>query len=137
MIPSMLAPVNFQNIATNNGTYSNMLDAYCVSTTSNIFQIDANLGGPAAICEMLMQSTMASITLLPALPTQWGTGSVSGLCARGGFTVAMTWANSALVSATITSVGGTQTTLSYNNVNQAIQVPLNGSITWNGTAGGV
>ncbi|WP_425194989.1 glycosyl hydrolase family 95 catalytic domain-containing protein, partial [Paraburkholderia phenazinium] len=54
-----------------NGTFTNMFDAY----GGNIFQIDANFGGPAAILEMLVQSSMDSIVLLPALPPQWNTGS--------------------------------------------------------------
>ncbi|WP_256757405.1 glycoside hydrolase N-terminal domain-containing protein [Cohnella sp. WQ 127256] len=88
-------------------TYSNLFDAHPP------FQIDGNFGGTAGIAEMLLQSHLGYIELLPALPQAWKEGSVSGIKARGGFTIAMTWQQQQLDEAIVLSERGGKCTLSY------------------------
>jgi alpha-L-fucosidase 2 len=70
------------------------------------FQIDGNFGGASGIAQMLVQCDEGEIRLLPALPAAWPSGRVTGLRARGGFEIAMSWSNGAIERASVRSLAG-------------------------------
>lgn len=89
-------------------------------TTSNLwcihppFQIDGNFGGTAGMAEMLLQSRMDFIHILPALPGEWKDGSVSGLRAGGGFCLDFGWKDGKLSWCEVNSLAGGTCTLYYD-----------------------
>lgn len=104
-----------------NGIMKNMFD------THPPFQIDGNFGATSGIAEMLIQSHMGYINLIPALPEAWSTGSFTGLKARGNFEVSANWNNGKLTSSTIKSLSGNECMIDYPSINNAIIIDSNGN----------
>jgi len=94
------------------------------------FQIDGNFGACAGVAEMLLQSQQTVpghldrqlLELLPALPKAWPNGSVTGLCARGGFVVDMTWRDGRLTTAVVRSKLGRPFVLRYNGQDHFLEL---------------
>ena len=111
---------NWNNWYKGGGTYPNLFDAHPP------FQIDGNFGGTAGVCEMLMQSTCKDgktvIELLPAAAEAWKEGSVSGLCARGGFEVNFKWKDGTVRDCSIKSKTGGTVNLLYNGQQKIVKL---------------
>ncbi len=107
--------------------YRNLEQLFAKSTLPNLFdnhppfQIDGNFGATAAIAEMLVQSTMERIVLLPALPKAWKNGYVKGLCVKGGATVDIVWEDGKLSKAVIHAKRDLKTIVKYGeNIRQIV-----------------
>jgi alpha-L-fucosidase 2 len=90
------------------GSYPNLFDAHPP------FQIDGNFGGAAGIVEILMQSHLNAIDILPALPEGIPNGHIKGIRARGGFELEFAWAEGKLTSVKVISNSGYPLLLRYS-----------------------
>lgn len=84
---------------------------------NSVFQIDGNFGATAGILEMLLQSVNGIISLLPALPDAWASGSLAGGRVRGGHVVDLSWEVGALTSAIVRAGRSTNVTLDVPSEN--------------------
>lgn len=96
------------------------------NTASN--QSDANFGFTAGVAECLLQSHAGEISLLPSLPPSWQNGSVTGLKARGGFEVDMSWENGKLTSCNLKSILGNSCLVRYSGETKTYDIPAGNSI---------
>ena len=108
--------------------------ASAIGKENDKFQIDANFGATAAVCEMLIQSQLGELNLLPALPSAWSTGLVKGICGRNGFSVDMTWSHGKLTNAIIHSKLGLPCKVQYGDkllnlvIGKGESIQLDGSL---------
>ncbi|MBL7969911.1 MAG: glycoside hydrolase family 95 protein [Prolixibacteraceae bacterium] len=109
MIKLLFRPVQIENTVCTGGggSYTNLFDAHPP------FQIDGNFGAPAGMIEMLVQSHLGSIDLLPALPDALPSGKISGVCARGGFELSFSWKEGKLAELKVLSKAGQKCNLNY------------------------
>lgn len=88
-------------------TYSNLFDFHAP------FQIDGNFGSAAGVMELLMQSQTGTIYILPALPSLWDKGSISGIKAKTGAEISIKWTGNRADEVTITPVVDGDVTIGY------------------------
>jgi len=100
------------------------------------FQIDGNFGYAAGLCEMLVQSHMGVVHLLPSLPDAWPSGKVGGLKARGGFVVDIEWKDGRLTKARIESLQGTPLKIKYGETTKEMKTKKGSTYEFDGTLEG-
>ncbi len=100
------------------------------------FQIDGNFGVTSGIAEMLLQSRDGQIFLLPALPGEWSQGSVSGLRAKGGVEVSMSWKEGRLTDVKLLFTRDIAVVLRYGDGaldgDRAIKIEAKAGAAWQG-----
>jgi len=117
--------------------YENVLALQRKSTLSNLFddhppfQIDGNFGVVSGITEMLMQSHAGEIHILPALPSAWPSGKITGIVARGGFVTDIEWAEGELQSLKVKSRLGNPLILRYGETVTSLETGKGQVLTFN------
>ena len=102
-----------RHAAGGSGVFYNLFDSHAP------FQIDGNFGACAGVAEMLMQSNDGQVSLLPALPTAWSKGKVTGLKAVGNFTVDIAWEDNKPTEVTVTSCAGQPLVIKHADIASA------------------
>jgi len=111
--------------------YGHLSDVLATKTYGNLwtthppFQIDCNFGYAAGVNEMLAQSHMGHVHLLPALPAAWSDGHIRGMRLRGGFELDMTWKDGKTTRAEIRNVASPDGTckVRYNHKTHNLEIP--------------
>lgn len=109
ILHGLLSPAEEPLRKNRGGSYPNLFDAHPP------FQIDGNFGGAAGILEMLVQSHLDKIELLPALPDALPEGKITGVCARGGFELDFDWSGGMLQKVQLLSKAGGRCVLKYKD----------------------
>jgi alpha-L-fucosidase 2 len=131
LISMLFRPVPPAGETMGGGSFPNLFDTH-PGRGGNLFQIDGNFGGAAGMVEMLMQSHLGSIDLLPALPDTFSGGSLSGIRARGGFELSFDWKEGELQTVSVLSTAGRKCTLRYRDHRVDFETEKGRTYTFNG-----
>ena len=110
-------PVDGKTMVWHGGSYANLLCSHPP------FQIDGNLGVTAGICQLLLQSEDGKLKILPALPTDWQDGSVSGLLGKGNVSVSIEWRQYRCTALTLSSPRSQTVTVEVNGETRSVLLP--------------
>lgn len=122
---------NYAKLWDSENAFNNLEAIIIKSTLPNMldnhppFQIDGNFGATAGIAEMLVQSTMERIVVLPALPKEWENGHVCGLRVRGGASIDICWKNGMLKNCTIRAVEDIDSRIVYKGIYKELHLKKN------------
>ncbi len=93
------------------GAYKSLIQLFNKSTLPNLFdnhppfQIDGNFGSLCAMTRFIVQSEIVDdkveITLLPALPEKWKSGSLKGVNIKGNLAMDFQWENGRIVNGSL------------------------------------
>jgi alpha-L-fucosidase 2 len=105
-------------------------DIFRESTLENMIQFETKMHYPDSaatpfflegmvlsagyVTEMVLQSQNDELELLPALPSSWHTGSLTGIRGRGGYTVNVRWKDGQLENAVISADRSSNCKIRYN-----------------------
>lgn len=112
----------FQNLL-KEGTADNLWDLHPP------FQIDGNFGGTAGVSELFLQSHNGMLHLLPALPSSWTEGKITGLRTRGNFEVDIYYTDNRLDRAIVTSHAGEPCKVYYKGLEKEFDTVQDGIYT--------
>jgi alpha-L-fucosidase 2 len=108
--------VTTEDVTEQGGVYANLLCAHPP------FQIDGNFGFTSAICQMLLDSRLGRLVLLPALPRTWPDGAVRGLVARGGIVADLRWREGRLMEAVLHSTQDQTVSVAYRGETRTVHL---------------
>ena len=118
-----------------NSTFPNLMDNH-PSKHGPVFQMDGNSGMLAAMAECLVQIIYEgmkpqAVSLLPALPPSWQSGSVMGLRLPGGASADILWEKEILLKTTLHATAPWRMRLHYANIDAEIELFAGQSVTLN------
>jgi alpha-L-fucosidase 2 len=106
-----------EDVAEDGGIYPNL---FCAHPP---FQIDGNFGFTSAVAQMLLDSRLGRMTLLPALPQAWPDGTARGLVARGGIVVDLRWEAGRLRDAVLRSSRDQVVSVAHGEEVRTVRLP--------------